>query len=134
MLITSCPILEKLTIIRDSFDLVEIIRVRSKSLKCLTLEIGHSNADFLEDHVVEIDASKLERMNLCDHLSVSIVIHSIAPSAVVNIDVNFKREDGHTLLDQDDDDSSKMTMIRNFLTGISTVSGMKVSSDTLEGM
>ncbi|XP_033145239.1 F-box/FBD/LRR-repeat protein At1g80470-like [Brassica rapa] len=65
----------------------------------------------IEDHVLEIDAPRLERMSLCDHLS----------------------QDGYTSLDQDDDDSnSKRTMIRNFLTGISTVCFMEISSDTVE--
>ncbi|CAN7059432.1 unnamed protein product [Brassica rapa subsp. trilocularis] len=68
-LITSCHVLEKLTIIRDSFELLKIIRVRSKSLKFLALEIEHFHVDFLEDHVLEIDAPRLERMSLCDHLS-----------------------------------------------------------------
>ena len=95
-LITSSPILEKLTIIRDSFELLETIRVRSKSLKSFALVAEDSEVGLLEDHVVEIDAPKLERMSLCDHLSGSIVIHSIAPSAVVQIDVNFNGEDGYT--------------------------------------
>ncbi|KAL0694896.1 hypothetical protein Bca4012_062076 [Brassica carinata] len=132
-LISSCPVLEKLTMIRDSYELLEIMCVRSKSLKSLALVIEASGIDLLEDHAVEIEAPKLERMSLCDHLSRRIVIHSIAPSAVVQIDVNFNREDGYTLLDQDDDDDdSKRTMICNFLTGISTVCLMEISSDTLE--
>ncbi|CAG7906685.1 unnamed protein product [Brassica rapa] len=108
-LITSCPVLEKLTIIRDSFELLEIIRVRSKSLKSFALVAEDSEVGLLEDHVVEIDAPKLERMSLCDH---------------------FNGEDGYTL-DQDDD-SYKRTMIRNFLTGMSTVSGMKIYFNTME--
>ncbi|KAF2609301.1 hypothetical protein F2Q68_00045676 [Brassica cretica] len=130
-LITSCPVLEKLTIIRDSFELLEIISVRSKSLKSFALVAEDSEVGLLEDHVVEIDAPKLERMSLCDHLSGSVIIHCIAPFALVNIDVNFDGEDGYTLLDQDDD-SYKRTMIGNFLTGISTVSGLKISSNTME--
>ena len=95
-LITSCPVLEKLTVIRDSFELLEIICVRSKSLKSFALVAEDSEVGLLEDHIVEIDAPKLERMSLCDHLSGSIVIYSIAPSAVVQIDVNFNGEDGYT--------------------------------------
>ncbi|CDY39736.1 BnaA04g11170D [Brassica napus] len=72
----------KLTVIRDSFELLEIICVRSKSLKSFALVAEDSEVGLLEDHIVEIDAPKLERMSLCDHLSGSIVIYSIAPSAV----------------------------------------------------
>ncbi|KAH0874903.1 hypothetical protein HID58_072265 [Brassica napus] len=73
-------------------------------------------------------------MSLCDHLSGSIIIHSIAPYASVNIDVNFEGKDGYALdLDDDDDDSnSKRTMIRNILTRIFTVSRMEISSVTLQ--
>lgn len=63
-LITSCPVLEKLTIIRDSFELLEIIYVRSKSLKSFALVAEDSEVGLLEDHIVEIDAPKLERMSL----------------------------------------------------------------------
>ncbi|CAG7865453.1 unnamed protein product, partial [Brassica rapa] len=132
-LLTSCPVLEKLTIIRDIFDYLKIICVRSKSLKSLTLWFDSCQVGLLEDHVVEIDAPRLVHMSLRDHLSRSIVIHSIAPYASVNIDVHFDGNDGCTSLDQDDDDSnSKRTMIRNFLTKISTVSRMEISYNTLE--
>uniref|UniRef100_A0A0D3CXC0 F-box domain-containing protein n=1 Tax=Brassica oleracea var. oleracea TaxID=109376 RepID=A0A0D3CXC0_BRAOL len=133
--LASCPVLEKLTVIRDPFELLEIMRVRSKSLKTLTLGIEDDQDCLLgDDHVVEIDAPRLEHMSLCDHLSGSIIIHSIAPYASVNIDVNFEGKDGYALdLDDDDDDSnSKRTMIRNILTRIFTVSRMEISSVTLQ--
>ncbi|KAF8062128.1 hypothetical protein N665_1204s0017 [Sinapis alba] len=109
-LVSSCHVLEKLTVIRDlCFELLGIMRVRSKSLKKVDL--------------LEIDAPRLEHMSVSDHLSGSIDIHSIAPYAsVVNIDVNFGWDDGYPSLDQDDDDdddddddgddsNSKRTMI-----------------------
>ncbi|CAN6932730.1 unnamed protein product, partial [Brassica oleracea] len=133
--LASCPVLEKLTVIRDPFELLGIMRVRSKSLKTLTLGIEDDQDCLLgDDHVVEIDAPRLEHMSLCDHLSGSIIIHSIAPYASVNIDVNFEGKDGYALdLDDDDDDSnSKRTMIRNILTRIFTVSRMEISSVTLQ--
>lgn len=105
------------------------------SLKTLTLGIEDDQDCLLgDDHVVEIDAPRLEHMSLCDHLSGSIIIHSIAPYASVNIDVNFEGKDGYALdLDDDDDDSnSKRTMIRNILTRIFTVSRMEISSVTLQ--
>ncbi|KAL0700730.1 hypothetical protein Bca4012_056852 [Brassica carinata] len=138
VLLASCPVLEKLTLNRDRFELLKIMRVRSKSLKSLALGIEDYEIGLLgDDHVVEIDAPRLEHMSLCDHLSGSTVIHSIAPYASVYIDVNFDGEDGYSSLDQDhddddDDSNSKRTMIRNFLTRISTVSRMEISSLTLE--
>ncbi|KAJ4866335.1 F-box/FBD/LRR-repeat protein [Raphanus sativus] len=146
-LVASCPVLEKLTVIRDRFELLEIMRVRSASLKSFVLGIEDYEVGLLgEDHVVEIDAPRLELMSLCDQLSRIVVIHSIAPCAVVKIDVNFDGKDGYALLyqdddddddddgddDDDDDDDSKRTMIRNFLTSISTVCGMEISSVTLQ--
>ncbi|CAN6932734.1 unnamed protein product [Brassica oleracea] len=131
-LITSCPVLEKLTIIRDFFDHLKIMRVRSRSLKSFTLWVDSYEVGLFEDHVVEIDAPRLEHMSLRDHLSGSIIIHSIAPYASVNIDVNFDGENGYTPLDEDDADSSKRTMIHDFLTRISTVCRMEISYHTLE--
>ncbi|XP_048615838.1 F-box/FBD/LRR-repeat protein At1g16930 [Brassica napus] len=140
LLLASCPVLEMLTVIRDRFELLETMSVRSKSLISFALGIEDYEVGLLgDDHVVEIDAPRLEHMSLCDHLSGSIIIHSIAPSALVKIDVNFDGKDRYALLyqdydddDDDDDSNSKRTMIRNFLTRISTVCGMEISSVTLQ--
>ncbi|CAN7086605.1 hypothetical protein Bca4012_100764 [Brassica carinata] len=124
---------------RDRFELLETMSVRSKSLISFALGIEDYEVGLLgDDHVVEIDAPRLEHMSLCDHLSGGIIIHSIAPSALVKIDVNFDGKDRYALLyqdydyDDDDDSNSKRTMIRNFLTRISTVCGMEISSVTLQ--
>ncbi|KAJ4884342.1 F-box/FBD/LRR-repeat protein [Raphanus sativus] len=138
VLLASCPVLEKLTVIRGRFERLATLRVRSKSLKSLALGIEDFEVGFLgeEDHVVEIDAPRLELMSLRDELSRSVVIHSIAPYALVRIDVNFDGKYGIALLYQDDDDDdyddSKRTMIRNFLSRISKVRGMEISSVTLQ--
>ncbi|KAF8049891.1 hypothetical protein N665_2097s0003 [Sinapis alba] len=74
-LVASCPVLEKLTVIRDlCFELLGIMRVRSKSLKSLALGIEDYEVDILEeeDHVVEIDAPRLEHMSVSYHLTGSI--------------------------------------------------------------
>ncbi|KAL1198588.1 F-box/FBD/LRR-repeat protein [Cardamine amara subsp. amara] len=123
-LISSCSVLNELTIITHHGDFLEDICVRSPSLKCFKLESMREVFDVeCGDPSVEVDAPKLEFMSITNYQYESFILHTIGSSAKVNIDVFF---------DVEYDDPLERVVIGDFLTAISTVREMTISARTLE--
>lgn len=122
-LISSCSVLNDLIIITHPGDLLQVVCVRSQSLKCFKLESMRAEFEECGDPSVEIDAPKLKFMSITGYQYESFIIHCIDPSAKVNI---------HVIFDVDYDDPLERAVIGDFLTTISTVREMKISAQTLE--
>ncbi|CAF2114013.1 unnamed protein product, partial [Brassica napus] len=121
--ISRCSVLEELTIVTDDGDELGVVIVSSKSLKSFKLKSMRSEeAEDEGDPTVVIDAPRLEFMSITDYQSKRLVIDNIGPFAKVDIDFIFKVED----------DDSFGAMIIDFLTKLSTVREMIISSRTLE--
>ncbi|CAL9238082.1 unnamed protein product [Arabidopsis halleri] len=121
-LISSCPVLEELTVIPHPEDYLEVIRVRSQSLESFRLESKRFECD---NPNVEIDAPSLEFMSICDNKPESLKIHRIGPFAEVTVDVEF---------DVEYDDPSEITKVHNFLVGLSSFHELTISARTLESI
>ncbi|XP_010417971.1 PREDICTED: FBD-associated F-box protein At1g60410-like [Camelina sativa] len=124
-LISSCPVLEDLTVITypDPEDYMEVVCVRSQSLKSFTLE-SQRNPEEEQDPDVVIDAPKLEYMSVSDYRPERFVIRNIGPNAKVDVDVMFDHIDL--------DDPLEAKKIRKFLFGISKFHEVTISAGTLE--
>jgi len=118
-LVSSCSVLEDLTVVTHPGDYEKVVCFRSQSVKSFTIE---SQCEY-KDPNVEIDCPRLEYMCIREYQSESFVVHSIGPYAKVDVDIFFEVEY---------EDPLAISMIRNFLTGISKVREMTISSRTLE--
>ncbi|KAL0843470.1 hypothetical protein Bca101_016715 [Brassica carinata] len=131
-LISSCPVLEKLEVVtyeEDSEYDIRVLRVRSKSLTSLVVDLHGNNYMDSEDTVkaVVIDAPGLTYLNLEDHQSTSFVISKLSLSAEVSVNVSFD-----IAFDTDVIDSSKRSAVRNLFTMLSTIRGMSLCEITLQ--
>ncbi|CAF2091396.1 unnamed protein product [Brassica napus] len=124
-LISGCPVLEDLDLVRKCSDMVKTLRVRSQSLKMLRLEFpsGMGGGD---EYEVEIDAPGLEYMSFKDCQSDRIVVKNLNSLVKIDVDSGFNVKFG------DSEDLTKSDTIRDFLTGVSTVRQMIISQPTLE--
>ncbi|CAA7059027.1 unnamed protein product [Microthlaspi erraticum] len=119
LLISSCPVLEDLSIVRRPDDNAKVLRVNSQTLTSLSIEVGgrddEDDEGFDEDNsVVLIDAPRLKYLNFEDEVSHSKIISNSGSLTKVNIVGDFSLWE------------DKLQM-RKFFTSISGVKDMKLS-------
>ncbi|CAN6909630.1 unnamed protein product [Brassica oleracea] len=124
-LISGCPVLEDLDLVRKCNDLVKTLRVRSQSLKMFRLDF-RSGMGGGDEYEVEVDAPGLEYMSFKDSQSDRIVVKNLSSLVKIDVDSEFNVKFG------DSEDLTKSDTIRDFLTGVSTVRQMIISEPTLE--
>ncbi|VVB16812.1 unnamed protein product [Arabis nemorensis] len=132
-LISSCPVLEDLNMVRMVEDNVKVLRVRSQTLTSLNIDFLFGEGDDMvddfekKDQGVLIDAPRLKSLKFQDDLSDSKTITNSGSLAKVDIVYVFNENDCADVVDL-----PKRNMVRNFFTSISGVSYMKISDHTLE--
>ncbi|CAL9231201.1 unnamed protein product [Arabidopsis halleri] len=129
-LISSCPVLEVLTVIRNvgTEKTVKFSRVRSQSLQSLVLVLD-GQGDVTYDREVVIDAPRLKYFeSLRDYQSRSFAISNLISYAKVDIDVDFDVFYNHSA----GNISSKRSAVRKFLIGLSNVRDMTICGKTLK--
>ncbi|AED93060.1 FBD, F-box, Skp2-like and Leucine Rich Repeat domains containing protein [Arabidopsis thaliana] len=129
--ISSCPVLEDLTVVRNVDEATEkVLRVSSQSLNSLKLVIDSSKCwynDDSDDWKVVIDAPQLVYLSLKDDQSVSFVINNLCSSAKADIKVSFNVSDIWDL-----EESFERSNVGKFLTGLSSLRDMTISGTTLK--
>ncbi|KAL0875804.1 hypothetical protein Bca101_025509 [Brassica carinata] len=130
--ISSCPVLEDLTIVRMVPDNVKVLRVRSQSLtSCHVDRLFGEGDDYVNGLVREgsgvlIDAPRLKYLKFEDDLTDSKIITNPVSLEKVNIVFVFGEHDFT------DVDLPKRNMVRSFFNSISGVKEMKISAYTME--
>ncbi|CAL9231197.1 unnamed protein product [Arabidopsis halleri] len=126
--ISSCPVLEDLSILRMVKDNIKVLRVRSQTLSSLHIDFYFGEGDDMVYDFdkklsgVLIDAPRLEYLKFQDDISESKIITNSASLAKVNIVYVFNENDCADVVDL-----PRRDMVRNFLTSISGVRDMKIS-------
>ncbi|CAN7005903.1 unnamed protein product [Brassica rapa subsp. trilocularis] len=131
-LISSCPVLEDLTVVRhgETDYNLDVLRVHSKSLKSLVVDLDGNSFKYSDEDTgkaVVIDAPRLTYLSLEDYQSTSFVINKLGLSAKVNVNVSFDMD-----FDTEVIDSSKRSVVGTFITMLSTVRDMTLSGTTLQ--
>ncbi|KAF3611003.1 hypothetical protein DY000_02045213 [Brassica cretica] len=132
-LVSGCPVLEELTLVRDMHSNFEgkvvsfIMRVRSGSLKRFRVPLwyGEYCSSLFVKYTLEIDAPRLERMTLGEDQFDSIAVKNL--DSLFMADLNIKFADKF-----DPEDFSKRNEIRYFLSGITNVRHMIISEKTVK--
>ncbi|KAJ4915707.1 FBD-associated F-box protein [Raphanus sativus] len=132
-LVSGCPVLEELTLVRDTHSNFEgsvdsFMRVRSGSLKRFRVPLWYGEeyctSPFVK-YAIEIDAPRLERMTLGEDQFDSIAVKNLDSLFSVDLDIKFS-------VKFDPEDLSKRNEIRYFLSGISSVRSMIISEKTVK--
>ncbi|XP_019097400.1 PREDICTED: FBD-associated F-box protein At5g22730-like [Camelina sativa] len=131
-LISSCPVLQDLSILRMVKDNVKVLRVRSQTLTSLRVDFHFGEGDDYDDFDkkvsgVFIDAPRLEYLKFEDDLSNSKIITNSGSLAKVNLVYVFNESDCADVADL-----PKRNMVRTFLTSISGVRDMKMADGFVE--
>ncbi|CAH8333526.1 unnamed protein product [Eruca vesicaria subsp. sativa] len=124
-LISGCPVLEDLDLVRKCDDFVERLRVVSLSLKMFRLVFGGGGGGG-DEYEVEIDAPGLEYLSFKDSKSDRIVVKSLSSLVKIDVDSVFNVKFGGSV------DFMKSDTIRDFLIGVCSVRQMIISEPTLE--
>ncbi|KAL0843471.1 hypothetical protein Bca101_016716 [Brassica carinata] len=134
LFISSCSVLEDLSIVRMAPDMIKVLRVCSKTLTSLHIDYFFGEDDDFDDEGFErdgsgvfIDAPRLEFLKFEDDLSDCKIITNSGSLAKVDIVFVFSENDTADLIDL-----PKRDMVRNFFTSISGVTDMKLSSHIVE--
>lgn len=126
-LISGCPVLEDLTLVRihdEDLQARPLLLVRSLTLKIFRLMFDREMST--KSISVEIDAPKLKYMSFSDRLSDRIMVKNLSSLFKIDLDTEF----GGSPMKPDN--LRKRDSIRNFLTDISSVRHMIISQRTLE--
>ncbi|KAL0709902.1 hypothetical protein Bca4012_016880 [Brassica carinata] len=132
--ISSCSVLEDLSIVRMAPDNIKFLRVCSKTLASLHVDYIFGEDDDYDDEGFErdgsgvfIDAPRLTYLKFEEDLSDSKIIANSGSLAKVNLVFLFSENDTADVIDL-----PKRDMIRNFFTSISGVTDMKLSAYIVE--
>ncbi|ESQ35442.1 hypothetical protein EUTSA_v10007600mg [Eutrema salsugineum] len=135
-IILGCPVLEELTLLRDIDGNFQdhddpFLRVKSWSLKRFIVPLSRDGCDSRGDFTLEIDAPGLEHMSLREDHFDRIVVKNLTSLFMVDLDVKFLVKFGTFF---SPGDLSKRKEIRDFLTGISRVGHMIISTKTVKAL
>lgn len=132
LLISSCPVLEVLSIVRRLDDNVRVLRVRSQTITSLKVEFDRrGDQDFFyfdwESLALFIDAPRLEYLNLDNELSPSKFISNVGSLVKVHfvgvVRITYSHDGGSL---------SKLQMVSNVFKSISTARDLFISELTME--
>ncbi|CAA7027702.1 unnamed protein product [Microthlaspi erraticum] len=116
LLISSCPLLEDLSIVRGVDDYVKVLRVHSQSLASLSIKYTLFSSD-IENSAVLIEAPRLKYLNFEDDMNSNKTISNSGSLTKVNLLGSFFM-------------SGSLTKMRDFFTSISGVKDMNISWGT----